>query len=125
MKDEDEAMHIDDEDVKTDDDVSENDENEAIHRVLNMMKKSQNTSSSEQPGSRTQKITKKDTRVKNKFKAMSPDSKLTQDSPSSKQNGEYTIKAEKLKKTCGAFHEVGGDVMVTVETGKSFDLRSV
>lgn len=39
--------------------------------------------------------------------------------------GEYRVRAETLRKTCDAFYDVGSDVMVTVETGKTFDLRSV
>ena len=35
------------------------------------------------------------------------------------------MKAESLRKVCEAFDEVSGDVMVTVETGRTFDLRSV
>lgn len=116
----DKAMYINLEEVKTDENVSESDENEAIQRVLNMKEKYPSASPSVEPNIR--QIAKKDTRLKNKFKATSPDSNLRQ---ISKHNKEYTIRAEKLKKTCGAFHEVGGDVMVTVETGNSFDLRSV
>lgn len=35
------------------------------------------------------------------------------------------MKAESLRKVCEAFDEVSGDVMVTIETGRTFDLRSV
>ena len=41
------------------------------------------------------------------------------------QNGEYQTKAENLKETCDAFQDVPNDVMVTVATGETFDLRSV
>lgn len=35
------------------------------------------------------------------------------------------MKAELLKKSCEAFHDIAGDVIVTVETGKTFNIRSV
>lgn len=35
------------------------------------------------------------------------------------------MKAESLRKVCEAFDEVSDDVMVTIETGRTFDLRSV
>ena len=137
IENEDESMHIYEEEVKSDDDVSEyegSDENEAIDRVLNMMEpKLKRYLASAQPDTRarSKNISKKDTRDKNKFKARSPtitessDSKLAHSSSSPLKNGEYRVKAEALKKTCEAFYEVGSDVMVTVETGKTFDLRSV
>lgn len=40
-------------------------------------------------------------------------------------NGEVKMKAEALRKVCEAFDEVSGDVMVTIESGRTFDLRSV
>ena len=38
---------------------------------------------------------------------------------------EIKMRAESLRKVCEAFDEVSGDVMVTIETGRTFDLRSV
>jgi hypothetical protein len=35
------------------------------------------------------------------------------------------MKAESLRTVCEAFDEVNGDVIVTVESGRTFDLRSV
>jgi hypothetical protein len=39
--------------------------------------------------------------------------------------GETLVRADTLKHVCEAFEEVSGDVMVTVETGETFDLRTV
>lgn len=39
--------------------------------------------------------------------------------------GEFKMRAEALRNVCEAFDEVCGDVMVTIESGRTFDLRSV
>ena len=44
---------------------------------------------------------------------------------SSPRQGEYKMRAENLRGVCGAFEEVSGEVMVTIESGRTFDLRSV
>lgn len=41
------------------------------------------------------------------------------------QNAEVKMKAEALRKVCEAFDEVSDEVMVTIESGRTFDLRSV
>ena len=35
------------------------------------------------------------------------------------------MRAEALRKVCEAFDEVSGDLMVTIESGRTFDLRSI
>jgi hypothetical protein len=40
-------------------------------------------------------------------------------------NGVVMMRAEALRKVCEAFDEVSGDVMVKIESGRTFDLRSI
>lgn len=99
-------------------------ENEAISRLL---LRQDTPHRPNKAASRASNKAKKDTRIcTSKTQSESnPEDEEEEESFSPANRGECQMKAEALKKTCQAFCDVAGEVLVTVESGRTFDLRSV